>query len=106
MFERVKLLKEKSRKNKVPIFYVNLVDGQDELVFDGQSLAVDKSGNLIAIGKQFEEDLIITDIDPKRWTAEKVKMPAYHKEREMFNAKFWAYATTSEKQVSRKLLLE
>jgi len=86
MFERVKLLKEKSRKNKVPIFYVNLVGGQDELVFDGQSLAVDKSGNLIAIGKQFEEDLIITDIDPKRWTAEKVKMPAYHKEREMFNA--------------------
>lgn len=36
-FERLKLLKEKSRKNKVPIFYVNMVGGQDELVFDGQS---------------------------------------------------------------------
>jgi NAD+ synthase (glutamine-hydrolysing) len=85
-FEREKLLREKSRKNKVPIFYVNLVGGQDELVFDGQSLAVDRSGNLIAIGKQFEEDLIITDIGPKKGVAEKVEPPLYHKEREMFDA--------------------
>jgi NAD+ synthase (glutamine-hydrolysing) len=85
-FEREKLLKEKSRKNKVPIFYVNLVGGQDELVFDGQSLAVDSTGNLIAIGKQFDEDLIITDIDLKKRVAEKVEAPPYHKEREMFNA--------------------
>lgn len=85
-FEREKLLREKSRKNKVPIFYVNLVGGQDELVFDGQSLAVDRSGNLIAIGKQFEEDLIITDIDPKKGVAEKVEPPLYHKEMEMFDA--------------------
>ncbi len=85
-FEREKLLKEKSTKNKVPIFYVNLVGGQDELVFDGQSLAVDSSGNLIAVGKQFEEDLIITQIDLKSDTAEKVDPPAYHREKEMFDA--------------------
>ncbi|MEM2112103.1 MAG: nitrilase-related carbon-nitrogen hydrolase, partial [Candidatus Bathyarchaeia archaeon] len=64
-FERLKLLREKSRKNRIPMFYVNLVGGQDELVFDGQSMAVDSSGNPIAIGKQFEEDLIIADIDLK-----------------------------------------
>ena len=85
-FEREKLLMEKSRKYKVPIFYVNLVGGQDELVFDGQSLAVDKVGNLIAFGKQFEEDLIITDIDLEKGTAKKIKQPHYHREREMFNA--------------------
>lgn len=85
-FEREGLLKEKSRKNKVPIFYVNLVGGQDELVFDGQSLAVDSSGNLIAIGKQFEEDLVITDIDLKKGFAEKVEPPPYYKEQEMFIA--------------------
>ncbi|MEM3551991.1 MAG: NAD+ synthase [Candidatus Bathyarchaeia archaeon] len=85
-FERLKLLKEKSRKNKVPIFYVNMVGGQDELVFDGQSLAVDCFGDLIAIGKQFEEDLIITDIDLKRGTTKKVVPPPYCREEEMFNA--------------------
>jgi NAD+ synthase (glutamine-hydrolysing) len=85
-FERQKLLREKSRKNKVPIFYVNLVGGQDELVFDGQSLGVDSSGNLIAVGKQFEEDLTITDIDVKKGEAERVEPPPYQKEQEMFNA--------------------
>ncbi len=85
-FEREKLLREKARKNRVPIFYVNLVGGQDELVFDGQSLAVDRGGNLIAVGKQFEEDLIVTDIDSKRWIAKRVSPPPYHEEREMFNA--------------------
>jgi NAD+ synthase (glutamine-hydrolysing) len=84
--EREGLLKEKSRKNKVPIFYVNMVGGQDELVFDGQSLAVDSSGNLVAIGKQFNEDLIITDIDLKKGVAEKVKPPQCYKEQETFNA--------------------
>jgi len=85
-FERELLLKEKSRKNKIAIFYVNLVGGQDELVFDGQSLAVDNSGDLIAIGKQFEEDLIIIDIDLDKGVAGRIEPPPYYKEQEMFNA--------------------
>jgi NAD+ synthase (glutamine-hydrolysing) len=85
-FEREKLLKEKAIKNKVPIFYVNLVGGQDELVFDGQSLAVDSSGNLIAFAKQFEEDLVVTDISLEEGKAQKVNPPPYNKEEEMFNA--------------------
>lgn len=86
MFERIKLLEEKATRNRVPLFYVNLVGGQDELVFDGQSLAVDKVGNLIAVGKQFEEDLIITDVDLESGTAKKIEPPAHNKEQEMFNA--------------------
>jgi len=85
-FERERLLREKAIKNRVPIFYVNLVGGQDELVFDGQSLAVDSSGNLISFGKQFEEDLVVTDIDLARGTAQKINPPPYDKEEEMFNA--------------------
>ena len=84
--ERNRLLKEKSTKNGVPIFYVNLVGGQDELVFDGQSMAVDKTGNLIALAKQFEEDLVITDIDLEKGTAQKVEAPVHDKTQEMFNA--------------------
>lgn len=85
-FEREALLKQKSKKNRVPIFLVNLVGGQDELVFDGQSLAVHGSGELIAIGKQFQEDFVITEIDLKKRIAEKVESPHYHKEQEMFDA--------------------
>jgi len=84
--ERNRLLQEKSTKKGVPIFYVNLVGGQDELVFDGQSMAVDKLGNLIALGKQFEEDLIITDIDLEKGTAQKVEAPVHDKTKEMFGA--------------------
>jgi NAD+ synthase (glutamine-hydrolysing) len=84
--ERNRLLQEKSTKNGVPIFYVNLVGGQDELVFDGQSMAVDKTGNLIALGRQFEEDLVITDIDLEEGTAKRIESPPHDRTREMFGA--------------------
>ncbi len=84
--ERERLLKTKARTNGVPIFYVNMVGGQDELVFDGQSLAVDSSGDLVARGKQFEEDLIVAEIDLKKGLGEKVEPPAYSEEEEMFGA--------------------
>jgi len=84
--ERNRLLREKATKNGVPIFYVNLVGGQDELVFDGQSMAVDKMGNLIALAKQFEEDLVITDIDLEKGAAQKIEPPPHDRTREMFGA--------------------
>ncbi len=84
--ERKRMLKEKATKNGVPIFYANMVGGQDELVFDGQSLAVNKTGNLIALGKQFEEDLIITDIDLEKGVAQKIEAPVQNKTQEMFGA--------------------
>jgi NAD+ synthase (glutamine-hydrolysing) len=86
MLERRELLEEQAARNGVPLFYVNLVGGQDELVFDGQSLAVDKLGNLIGVGKQFEEDLIVTDLDLESGTAQKVEAPVHAKTREMFEA--------------------
>ncbi len=84
--ERNRLLREKSTKNSVPIFYVNLVGGQDELVFDGNSMAVDKQGNLIALGKQFKEDLIVTDLDLEEGTAQTVEQPPHDRVGEMFGA--------------------
>ncbi|MCW4015341.1 MAG: NAD+ synthase [Candidatus Bathyarchaeota archaeon] len=84
--ERNRLLKEKSTKNGVPIFYVNLVGGQDELVFDGQSMAVDTTGGLIAVGRQFEEDLVITDIELEAGIATRVESPVHDKVQEMFGA--------------------
>ncbi len=45
------------------VVYLNTVGGQDELVFDGDSLILDQNGNVIARGKQFKEDLIIADLN-------------------------------------------
>jgi NAD+ synthase (glutamine-hydrolysing) len=83
---RLKILKRKAGRLGVPIFYVNLVGGQDELVFDGESLAVDARGRLIAKGKQFEEDLVIVDLDPNGIGVSEVSEPNSNQDGEMFNA--------------------
>ncbi len=83
---RENLLKSKATSLKRPFFYVNMVGGQDELVFDGESLAVDSRGELIGIGKQFEEDLVIVDLEIKPGTAPTVKSPPYDKEESVFMA--------------------
>ena len=80
---RLRILRRKAKALHVPIFYVNLVGGQDELVFDGESLAVDEDGRLIGLGKQFEEDLVIVDLKPR---PPEVTVPLTEPEREMFNA--------------------
>lgn len=54
---RKALLEAKSRDNRVSIVYVNLVGGQDELVFDGGSMVFDHSGVLMAEAPQFDEGL-------------------------------------------------
>ncbi len=59
---REKLLAQRARENRVNLFYCNLVGGQDELVFDGASMAFDPKGNLIARAKQFAEDLLTVDL--------------------------------------------
>lgn len=60
---RQKILQERSSENSVMIAYLNAVGGQDELVFDGFSMVYDHEGRLIARGKQFEEDLLVVDLD-------------------------------------------
>jgi NAD+ synthase (glutamine-hydrolysing) len=45
------------------VIYLNTIGGQDELVFDGDSLIIDENGNIIARGKPFKEDLIIADLN-------------------------------------------
>lgn len=62
---RVELVKNLALKQDVAVAYVNLVGGQDDLVFDGDSLMMNADGNLIGRGKQFEDDLIFFDITSK-----------------------------------------
>ena len=86
VFERHDLAIEKSKRNSAPLFLVNLVGGQDELIFDGQSFAVDSKGEIIALGAAFEEDLIIAELDTESWEGKKISMPTYDKSKEMYDA--------------------
>jgi NAD+ synthase (glutamine-hydrolysing) len=61
--ERERIIQKNARDNRVFVSYTNMVGGQDELVFDGRSMLVDRSGRVIARAKAFEEDLLISDID-------------------------------------------
>jgi len=60
---REELLFARSQECGAIIIYVNMVGGQDELVFDGGSLIVDGNGNITGRGAQFREELLIADID-------------------------------------------
>jgi len=61
--ERQELLASRARRAGTWLVYCNLVGGQDELVFDGASMVLDSAGELVAVGEQFEEDLLIVDIE-------------------------------------------
>jgi len=56
------LVRSHARKHGLPILYLNQVGGNDELIFDGNSIVVDADGELIANGNSFEEDLFYVDI--------------------------------------------
>ncbi|MGB6872704.1 MAG: NAD+ synthase [Dehalococcoidia bacterium] len=60
---RERMLATRASDSVAIVVHNNLVGGQDELVFDGNSLIINEKGELIARGKQFEEDFIVTDLD-------------------------------------------
>jgi len=56
-------VRDKAKKLKVPILYLNMVGGQDELVFDGGSFLVDADGNIIYEAEQFSEEIFSFDLE-------------------------------------------
>jgi NAD+ synthase (glutamine-hydrolysing) len=62
---RLKLVSELAKKHGCAAAYVNLVGGQDDLVFDGDSIVVDSKARMIARLKQFKTDLVCIDIEAK-----------------------------------------
>lgn len=60
--EREEMLRSRARAGGIPLVYLNLVGGQDELVFDGASLVIDARGEVLYRSPQFEEDLFWVDV--------------------------------------------
>lgn len=62
---RLDLVTALAKSQNTAVAYTNLIGGQDDLVFDGDSLIVDSTGQLILRAKQFESDLVYIDVESK-----------------------------------------
>ena len=62
---RLELVQDLASTQSTAVAYVNLVGGQDDLVFDGNSFQIDADGNEIARAKQFDTDLVVVEIESK-----------------------------------------
>ncbi len=60
------MLRAIALERRIPVAYVNHVGGNDQLIFDGSSLALDAKGNVLARAKSFEEDVVVFDTDGSR----------------------------------------
>ena len=74
---REEMLIDRARDNLAIVAFTNLIGGQDELVFDGNSLLVNEKGEIIARGKQFEEDFIVAEIDIEAITTARQQNPKW-----------------------------
>ena len=61
---RLPLVTRRAKETDTIVAYVNIVGGQDDLVFDGDSVVVDGSGTILARAPQFREHLLVVDVDP------------------------------------------
>jgi NAD+ synthase (glutamine-hydrolysing) len=87
--ERDALIRRHVGRLRVPLVYVNTVgaadNGKNVIPFDGESMVYDEHGRLIALGPQFEEELLVVDVGSGAAHAA-VDLPAIDREREMFDA--------------------
>lgn len=79
--DRERMLCTRAEDNAVALAYCNLVGGQDELVFDGNSLIIDSGGHIIARGRSFEEELVVADINVERVFSERLHDPRRRREK-------------------------
>jgi NAD+ synthase (glutamine-hydrolysing) len=77
---REKMIATRAADNELFVAYVNVVGGQDELVFDGASLIYNMGGELVARGRAFEEELILADLDIEAVFRSRLRDPRPRKE--------------------------
>jgi NAD+ synthase (glutamine-hydrolysing) len=84
---RERMLSTRAADTGSIVAYLNLVGGQDELVFDGASVVFDGRGELIARAKAFEEDLLVVDLDVEEVFRTRLHDPRLRKERREYSAR-------------------
>ncbi len=76
--ERLSIGMTRARVTRTLFAYLNLIGGQDELVFDGDSFILDHRGNLLVETRQFEEDFAVADLDVQATRAFRESDPSYN----------------------------
>jgi NAD+ synthase (glutamine-hydrolysing) len=86
--ERDAIIRRHIHQLRKPLVYINTAgaadNGKNIIPFDGESLVYDAGGRLLAIGRQFAEDLIMVDLDPGAPPGVPVQMPPINREHEIF----------------------
>ncbi|HEX9912280.1 MAG TPA: NAD+ synthase [candidate division Zixibacteria bacterium] len=100
--EREKMLSTRANDGRVFLLYNNLVGGQDELVFDGMGMIFSPQGKTLFRGKQFEEDLIIADLDLDEVFRTRLQDSKWRKERERVKSETVNKIVITEKVKKRK----
>ena len=67
---RLALVQKRAKEVGAPLAYVNMTGGQDDLVFDGDTIVVDAKGAVISRAAQFQDQLLVVDIDAATQTAQ------------------------------------
>ncbi|HJT58756.1 MAG TPA: NAD+ synthase [Ktedonobacteraceae bacterium] len=96
---RQEMLATRAADNGVIVAYLNMVGGQDELVFDGDSMVFNEQGALIARAKEFEEDMLMVDLDTASVFRSRLHDPRRRQERLQANPNEVPIITVSEKPV-------
>jgi NAD+ synthase (glutamine-hydrolysing) len=80
--DREKMLFARATDNRVNILYTNLTGGQDELVFDGNSMLVNEKGRILYRARPFEEDFFIFDLDMEEVNATRLRDTKFNNQRD------------------------
>lgn len=83
---RMRLIKEKVKKFRKPFIYANMVGSNSEVVFDGNSVAMDSGGKVIGWGKEFEETLEIFEITTEAWSGKEKEIKFSSRVERIYNA--------------------
>jgi len=84
---RLEMLQRVARDEQIPLAQVNAVGANDELIFDGHSVALATGGDVIAMGKGFEEEVLMADLSPEaRSQKPEVRSEFHSREQQIFSA--------------------
>lgn len=99
---RYKMLSALTRKDKIPLAYVCCVGAQTDLIFDGASMCFNKKGELVLLGKSYEEDFLIFDT---KLSYDKIEQCESEYEKEVYNSLVFGLKEYCTKQNFTKVLV-
>ncbi len=99
---RERMLATRAADNVAIVAFCNLVGGQDELVFDGHSVIFNEKGELVCRGRQFEEDLIVADLELEDVFRQRLRDPRRRKARQDPESSLTTRVLLSEEEESQK----